>query len=145
MGFGDQTTLFCNKYKADIKLVVRKIAFESFKRIILKTPVDTGRARANWGVKVGKPDISTQSSAEDKTGSSALQGAATEVEAWSGAGSIFMTNNLPYIGVLEYGGYPNPTKTGTKVSGGFSLQAPNGMVRVTKEEMLEWIKGVNNA
>lgn len=53
--------------------------------------------------------------------------------------SMFIFNNSPYGGVVEFGGYPNPVKFGTWVkkqkkfvkfsAGGFSKQAPKGMVR----------------
>lgn len=53
----------------------------------------------------------------------------------------YISNNLPYIGVLEYGGYPNPPKKGSwskrdqawviKSENGFSKQAPEGMVGLT--------------
>ena len=46
-----------------------------------------------------------------------------------------MTNNLPYIQKLEYGGYPNPAKTGDKTVNGYSKQAPAGMVRISLEQI----------
>ena len=50
----------------------------------------------------------------------------------SGDESIYISNNLPYIATLEYGGYPNPPKSGSgKTVNGFSKQAPKGMVGVT--------------
>jgi hypothetical protein len=52
-------------------------------------------------------------------------------------GSVFIVNNLPYIAVLEYGGYPNPPSDPVhgKTIGGYSKQAPQGMVRVTAVEL----------
>lgn len=53
-------------------------------------------------------------------------------------GELFLFNNSPQARVIEYGGYPNPVKKGTyrkgrgyekRSSGGFSRQAPQGMVR----------------
>jgi hypothetical protein len=39
---------------------------------------------------------------------------------------------------LEYGGYPNPPKSGSgKTAGGYSIQAPAGMVRVSAAEFGE--------
>ena len=38
-----------------------------------------------------------------------------------------MANNLPYAHVIEYGGYPGD---GPNTVGGFSKQAPAGVVRV---------------
>lgn len=114
---------FAKKFDVDIKTVIRKISFEAFKRIILRTPVDTGRARANWGVKVGSP-VTYQIESEDKSGSATLSAASDGTLSWDCEGSIFLTNNLPYIGQLEYGS---------------SKQAPSGMVRITMEEMTAWI------
>ena len=52
--------------------------------------------------------------------------------------SIFITNNLPYITMLELGGYgkyengEQKTKAnGEKTVNGYSKQAPHGMVGVT--------------
>ena len=59
---------------------------------------------------------------------------------------------MPYIAVLEYGGYPDPPKKGTHLTSkqskdgksgpgyfkfsqnGYSAKAPNGMVRITVAE-----------
>jgi hypothetical protein len=40
---------------------------------------------------------------------------------------FYLTNNLPYAEVIEFGGYSQ----GPKVKNGFSRQAPKGVVRVT--------------
>lgn len=138
--FSMDLSRFCKKYDTDIKLVIRKISFEAFKRIVLRTPVDTGRARANWGVKVGSPTTFAIESF-DKSGTATLKTASDGTMAWDCTGSLFFTNNLPYIGTLEYGGFPISSGAGSKTSGGFSTQAPNGMVRVTLEEMRTWVKG----
>jgi len=53
---------------------------------------------------------------------------------------IFYTNNLPYIGVLEYGGFPVPG--GDLTSGGFSKQAPEGWVRKTLIQMQNKIRSL---
>ena len=41
---------FINKTNVNLDLVIRKIIFEVFKRIVLRTPCDTGRARGGWQV-----------------------------------------------------------------------------------------------
>ena len=122
--FGADLSRFAKKFDADIKTVVRKISFEAFKRIILRTPVDIGRARANWGIAAGRP-VTMLIDAGDKSGAATLTTTAEGVQVWDCEGSIFMTNNLPYIGKLEYGS---------------STQAPQGMVRITLEEMQAWIQ-----
>ena len=115
---------FCKNANTDIQTVIRKISFEAFKRVVLRTPVDTGRARANWGVKVGSPTTYIIES-EDKSGSATLAAAQDGVMGWDCTGSIFLCNTLPYISSLEYG---------------HSKQAPQGMVRLTIEEMQAWIQ-----
>lgn len=82
------------------------------KGITLKTPVDTGRARANWFMAEG---AAIEASSLEKTPRTYARGD------FQGKGAvIFITNSLPYIVPLEYG---------------HSKQAPAGMVRVTLAEI----------
>lgn len=74
-------------------------------KITWLTPVDTGRARANWFIAEGAPI--TQAT-ESTTPSN-------EAPGLTGRQPIYITNNLPYIIALEYG---------------HSGQAPFGMVRI---------------
>jgi hypothetical protein len=78
----------------------------------------------------------------DPTGATVL----AEIAAGIGpaGGKTFLSNNLVYAEVLEFGGYPDPVKYGSWVKGtkkvpghyeiksihGFSKQAPAGCVRV---------------
>jgi len=114
--FADLTT-------ANIDKQVRGVTLALFKSIIVGTPVDTGRARGNWQTSIGQPITGTVTRL-DPSGSAAIG----EAQATIGpAGGItWLSNNLPYIGVLEYGGYPE----GPNTIGGFSKQAPAGMVRI---------------
>lgn len=108
----------------------RIIALEVFRRIILKTPVDTGRARGNWLCTIGVPAeamakgedwFQGQTSNDfDKSGRAAIEEASNQVLAWKPEDiAIFLTNNLPYIERLE---------------NGWSDQAPAGMVAITIAE-----------
>lgn len=125
MSFTLDLTRFAKRYDADIKVVVRKIAFDAFQRVILRTPVDTGRARANWSVALNAPLLGQTTEATDKSGSAALKAAQEQVTTFNGDGSIFLTNNVPYIGALEYGS---------------SKQAPQGMVRLTVAEIVGFLQ-----
>ena len=123
-------TMDLNKYakkkKVEIKEVRKAYVFALYSSIVKKTPIDTGRARANWNVSEGSPDISTT---EDTRTSPMSKNKMPDP---NGDESIFISNNLPYITVLEYGGFPNPPdKDGGKTVNGFSKQAPEGMVGVT--------------
>lgn len=95
--------------------IARKIAIDATSRMIDRTPVDTGRARANWTVAVGAPWGDVRD-ASDKSGQSAKSAASSALAAYRCGPTIWITNNLPYIERLE---------------DGHSKQAPAGMLGVT--------------
>ena len=119
-GFGAQLKKFEDTSLDKVTTVTRAIALEVFRRVILKTPVDTGRARGNWQCTISVPAASV-ADVEDKGGGKAIAQAADEVMGWEPSKVvIFLTNNLPYIQRLE---------------DGYSKQAPAGMVAVTLAEL----------
>lgn len=105
--------------------------------IVGETPADKGRARNNWFLSVGAPSNKVTSSASVGGGGSLSQVAKMPKDVIHN--KIFFTNNLPYIGVLEYGGFPSPVKKGSYIKrsksfeilsiNGFSKQRPDGWVR----------------
>ena len=124
MSFSAELTKWIDKTKTDMTLVVRKIALDLFSRIVLKTPVKTGRARMNWHVSIGqiRDELIALEAEYSATGAyqKALADATAEINSYNDAElAIFILNNLPYIERLEDGS---------------SVQAPNGMVRITLEE-----------
>jgi hypothetical protein len=88
---------------------IRAATSEVFSNIIQMTPVDTGRARGNWQCTIGAPFVG-----QDDTGSD--EQIQRTIPRHSGS-VVYLTNNVPYIGRLEYDAH--------------SRQAPNGMVRVS--------------
>lgn len=122
--FGVQLGAFCRKAGARADLAARYAGLMIFERVILRTPVDTGRARANWQATVGQP-AEGQLELFDPSGSGAVAGAQAAALGWNlAAGSLFLANNLPYIEPLE---------------NGWSQQAPAGMVRLTLMEFQELV------
>lgn len=129
--------------KKDIHTVIRLITLELFSRIIPRSPVDTGRFRANWNVGYGKIDETTSANV-DVSGKAKLAEVRSAVLSMPVGGIIYLTNSLPYAMALEYGMYPDPPKYGSMkrgetemtihVTGGYSNQAPAGMVRITARE-----------
>jgi hypothetical protein len=118
--------------------------------IITSTPVhfkDGGRLRNNWFLSVGSPEYRTSLIASKQGASSMAQiGQMPDVVIGK---KIYFTNNLPYANVVEYGGYPKNVKRGTRVgkgqyqklsSGGYSKQAPSGMVRINMVKLQNGIK-----
>lgn len=117
------------KANGETDVVVRKVCFDIFSRVIIRTPVDTGRARGNWlcGINQQRSDTVER---DDKTGGAATTDAQKAIDAGAVGNVIYMSNNLHYIDSLENGrvlpegGYTGP----------ISKQAPNGMMRLTVQE-----------
>lgn len=136
MNFAREISAFGVKTKEQMDFFVFTICMDITNGVVLKTPVDSGRARANWFPSLDAPSnaVSTRTDATGGTSIAAAQGIAKEA-----AGRVFyLSNNLPYIRHLEYGLYGTPpgSANGPKTIGGFSKQAPAGMVRTTINEVV---------
>lgn len=103
------------------ELVVRKVAQDFVASFVLKSPVDTGRFRANWNTGIGSMNLSTSIS----TDSGAELRASSILPSYKAGDTIYITNNLPYALRLEYG---------------WSDQAPAGMVRTTIAEYSQYLR-----
>lgn len=99
-----------------VSRVIRKVALAVDQAAVLRTPVDTGRARSSWVVTLGVGTrLPVPPSFFDKSGQTAITAARSAVQRYRfGTGSIFVQNNVEYIEKLE---------------SGHSKQAPNGMLR----------------
>ena len=82
--------------------VVRKAALEIFSKIILSSPVDTGRFRANWVTTTDSPNRSTNEGF-DKLGEMAIEQATVTLATAKAGQVIYLANNLPYAQRLENG------------------------------------------
>jgi hypothetical protein len=110
---------FKDEVEDKIVQITRMIGLEVLKRVILKTPVDTGRARGNWFVAIGSPSSAANGN-PDKPGQTTIDAGSAVITGLTEAQAVWITNNLPYIGRLE---------------NGYSQQAPAGMVAVTMAEL----------
>ncbi len=121
------------------------IYFAGLSAVIKATPVDEGRARNNWFLTTGTPS-GLFGRVKDKSGGGSVSSLMTMPPNVLNK-KIYFSNNLPYIGVLEYGGYPNPSK-GTKTISGYSKQlrpfkSPKGWVRATLISMAGKVRGLS--
>ena len=121
------------KTKAEANEDIKSLYFVGLRTIIKATPVEQGRAKNNWFLTVGNPS-GLAGRNKDKSGGGSDASLLSMPPSILNK-KIYFTNNLPYIGVLEYGGYPNPSK-GDKTVGGYSTQltpfkSPKGWVRAT--------------
>ncbi len=99
-------------------LMVRKIGLELFSRVIMRTPVDKGRARANWQVAINSAPSGVLD-LNDKDGSATISAADAAMTGLKAGDTIYLANNLPYIQKLEDGS---------------SKQAPAGMVALSVQD-----------
>jgi len=104
----------------DVSVVHRKIAFDLFRGVVLKTPVDTGRARASWKVGIGEIDTSVAGLGPQQDAAGVTAEGEEVIGTMDKPVHTWITNSLPYIGALE---------------DGHSKQAPNGMVALTAAEV----------
>jgi hypothetical protein len=102
---------FCTK---NFEAIVTKTVIDLFAKIVERTPVDTGRARANWALAmdVNSPEYADLTDAAD-----------WEYETEDGT-TIWIYNNLVYIEALEEG---------------HSEQAPIGMVAISLQEFTTFL------
>ena len=150
MTFTVDLTKYAKKTKSEIGTAKRAIVFQVFANVIKMSPVDKGRFKGNWFITEDNPAtysrLTTDTSAAGNLGPESEKELALISEKFT---IDILTNNLAYAGVLEFGGYPDPVKNGTRInkSGtrknpitpiyekrsnrGYSRQAPFGMVRIT--------------
>jgi hypothetical protein len=113
---------------SEVVKLQKKIVLEALKKIVQKTPVDTGRARGNWQTSIGSPIESAIERLEPKGNEPQIEAGTAEtiVAGLSAITSlppysiVWISNNMNYIEFLE---------------GGSSKQAPAGMVMLTVEEL----------
>lgn len=135
MSFSKDISKFGAKAVQGIQEIRAQTTIALFNAVIRDTPVDTGRARANWQVTAGAPAAGSMlTMSQSKTTIEPNEQAL--IVATNGDTPVFLTNNLVYAWKLEYGGYtggndlPMSDPAATKSnSAGFSKQAPAGMVR----------------
>lgn len=110
----------------NLDIVVRKVSLDMFRKVIVKSPVDTGRFKGNWQVAIGSIPAGTVE-IDDKSGTATIAKVTAETLQMKAGDVITLANNLPYARRLEYG---------------HSKQAPAGMVRTTVQEFGATVNGV---
>lgn len=116
-------------WDGDLRRAALAIAVEVFTRLVMRSPVDTGRFRGNWMLDVGAVPQGAPYQGGAKGQAAQNAGVATQVALQQLAGLqgkrltgtiIHFTNNLPYAIPLEEG---------------HSAQAPQGIVRTVGLEL----------
>lgn len=113
--FSKQIAAFSQKSQDKANRVLRQCALDVLRRVVIGSPVDTGRFRGNWQVSLGAP-MAKSLDTVDKSGGSTISAGTNGIKNAIIGDSIFIVNNLPYAIPLE---------------NGHSRQAPNGIVGPT--------------
>lgn len=95
--------------------VVRGTLLGLSSRIIEDTPVDTGRLRGNWQASFDAAKSGKLSRTQIGPQGSATAEADQVIGRYQPGQTFYLTNNLPYAGVIEFGGSKK--------------KAPQGMLR----------------
>jgi hypothetical protein len=102
----------------------RKVTLQVLDGVVMKTVVDTGRARNGWQVGVGSIPTEDRGEPADFDGKairdSVVENGAAALRNLKAYGITYVANNVRYIGHLEYG---------------TSRMAPHGMVVRTVNEV----------
>ena len=103
-----ETDIAIEKAKAQIIKVVsekqKKVAMAILQYVVLATPVDTGRARANWLVGINNVVSVPRDNDFDKNGGTTItEGISNILTSDEKNTTIYISNNLPYIGRLNDG------------------------------------------
>jgi len=120
------------KIHGDIVKFHKQVCLEVLKRIVFRTAVDTGRARGNWQVEIGRPAASSLLVEGSKTAMAtfAMEKGIVKLADIPLFSVVHITNNVEYIYYLEYDRR--------------SEQHPEGMVEITLTEMATWLGGLGS-
>lgn len=103
----------------DINTISRRLALDIFSRVVLASPVDTGRFRGNWQMDVGR-FTDEELDVADKSGAITISRELAKLRGSSSPFTIItIQNNLPYAG---------------RLNDGHSKQAPAGFVEAAIDQ-----------
>lgn len=108
-------TAFVGQVEEDVGKRLRFISLQLLNEIVQRSPVDTGRFRANNQVSIESPEYSVTDTT-DKSGGATLQQGSAVIAQGKPFSVIYIQNNLPYAEALE---------------DGHSQQAPAGIYAVS--------------
>jgi hypothetical protein len=141
--FDDNLNKILKKAKGNASAIARKVALELYTKVVVKSPVDSGRLRGNWNVGINAINGAEYEADVSKLGAipsgSGMVRSMSALSAFKIGDVIYVTNNMPYVYKLEYGLYNN----GAKTVNGYSTQAPQGFVRITYKEVVSDLENIS--
>ncbi|WP_241622691.1 HK97 gp10 family phage protein [Rosenbergiella australiborealis] len=101
-GWDFDPSAFAGKVEEDVGKHLRIISMAMLTEIVTRSPVDTGRFRANNQVSIGSPDYSELATV-DTSGATTIQQGSAVIAKGKPFSVIYIQNNLPYAEPLENG------------------------------------------
>lgn len=120
MSFSSGVRRSTRKIRGQMEAHARAVIIDLFTRVIMRSPVDKGRFRANWNTTLNGVDRSVSDDLFSLT--VALDKVDSAVSGLELGDDAVLANNLPYAIPLE---------------NGWSAQAPGGMIRVSLIEVAD--------
>jgi hypothetical protein len=118
---GAQADRIAGELTAHVEKAAKALILAICANLIAATPVATGWARANWVPSIGSPIAAAAGSPAAVSTSQQEAGQAAVLSFRLAQGTLYVSNNVPYIGVLNYGR---------------SAQAPAGFIERAVEQAL---------
>lgn len=121
MSFSSDVQKWARATNTSMSKTVRGVCLIAVQEVVKRTPVgETARLRGNWFATIGTPSREV-SEAGDSDGGPTIARAQGAISKAPGE-QFWFTNNLPYAIPIEFFGHS-------------SVKAPEGMVRVTAENI----------
>lgn len=122
--------------------VQRAAALAADQTVVVATPKDTGRATSNWLLTIGAPAQHTippyvpgeSASTAEQCNASAISQAAQAVGGHRPGQTIYIANNLPYIGELDAGKSP-------QAKAGFVSAGVNAAISALRSGRVKVLRG----
>lgn len=121
-GFAKRMKQMSKSIEEESSKMVRTASLAALSEVVLRTPVDTGRARGNWLVGLGTIPTNTV----NLTGTASVAIGNSTISRYK-SGTVYIANNLPYI---------------QRLNDGYSKQAPANFVEAAVASATSSIKSV---
>jgi hypothetical protein len=104
---------------------VRRFTLGFLRRVVLASPVDTGRFRGNWQVDIGSMEgPKGETGREDRSGGQTIASGLAEIAGHRAFEPVVIVNNVPYA---------------ARLNDGWSRQAPAGFVEAAIDAELNLV------
>lgn len=103
LSFGDRIRVLAKHLEQNVNEFIQDVAIVAQASVIEDTPVDTGRAKANWRASNGAPITDADWSLKDQAGTDTSLRNRAVIRQKKPGQTVYITNNLDYIAALNRG------------------------------------------